>query len=265
MKSWSLAAIAFVLFVMVAVAQPATPPVDLPEPPGPPDRIESDRADRSAPVWVAADRAVDARKQSVALDLLAPLERQLLVAEINSNRERRRLGLIGRQGDPCYGAAGISAEYYVMHPEIDDLVRHSEVAFRGSVRNGGFGLYRGQPRTLYRVSVEEVFVDDGHIAPGDTVYVAFQEAEIPVGEDWLCMRGPRYPAHPLPGKEILVFSHSEPWGQQPIFDPMDVELFFEAKDSISVPDHLVEKLDSSRWSDLISEVEAATAESGGEL
>jgi hypothetical protein len=156
------------------------------------------------------------------------------------------------------------AEYYVDHPGLADLVMHSEVAFSGTVRGGRPGFYRGQPRHLYRVEVDDVWIDSGDLQPGDTVFVAFEEAQFQVGDDWLCVRGPRYPEQPMPGKRILVFSHHGPWGDQPVFSPMDVELFFETKDSLSVPEHLVVKLESPRFRDLEATVAKLVAGSEGE-
>jgi hypothetical protein len=262
MKVWNLVVVTVVGLVSAAVAPPPTPPAssDLPSPP---DRIESHLPDRAAPVWVSAERAVDERQQLVA-ELFAPLEWTLLQQQLTGERSWRRAGLIGSPGDPCRGARGVDAEYYVLNPTLADLVAHSEVAFSGTVRGGRPGFYRGDPRQLYRVEVDHVWIDTGNLQSGDTVYVAFEEAQIRVGDDWLCVRGPRYPVRPMPGKRILVFSWHAPWGEQPVFSPMDVELFFEGKDGLSVPGHLVAELESPRWSDLEATVASLVAGSGGE-
>lgn len=256
MKSRHLAMLAALGCVSAVVAQPTNPP-------GPPDRIESNRGDRAAPVWVAAERAIrDGRE--LKSELFHPREWAQLQQELTGQRSWRRSGVIGSPDDPCRGARGIFAEYYVQHPTLEDLVAHSEVAFSGTVRGGRPGFYRGLPTTLYRVKVDEVWLDTGSLRSGDTVFVAFEEAQIRVGDDWLCMRGPRYPVQPQPGKRILVFSWHAPWGAQPVFSPMDVELFFEARDGLSVPEHLVAKLESPHFSDLEAEVAELVVEPGGE-
>lgn len=246
MKAHHFAILAVLGTISVAVAQPV-------DPPAPPDRIESDRADRAAPVWISVDRAIETGER-LSTELFQPRERAQLQRELAGQRSHRRAGLVGGPEDPCRGARGMFAEYYVDNPALGDLVDHSEVAFSGTVQGGGPGFYRGQPRHLYRVEVDDVFLDNGSLSPGDIAFVAFEEAQIRVGKDWLCVRGPRYPARPMPGKRILVFSHCAPWGEQPVFSPMDVELFFETKDGLSVPDHLVEELESPHWSDLEASV-----------
>jgi hypothetical protein len=262
MKAWSLAVLTVAGLGLAAGAQPKPPsaPADLLPPPA---RIESHLPDRGAPVWVSAEQAIDERG-GVATELFAPLERTLLQQQLSGERSRRRAGLLGSPGDPCRGATGMFAEYYVDHPGLGDLVTYSEVAFSGTVRGSRPGFYRGQPRHLYRVEVDEVWLDVGNLHPGTTVFVAFEEAQIRVGDDWLCVRGPRYPARPMPGKRILVFSHHGPWGDQPVFSPMDVELFFEAKDGLSVPGHLVAQLESPSWNDLEATVAGLVAGSGAE-
>jgi hypothetical protein len=45
---------------------------------------------------------------------------------------------------------------------------------------------------------------------------------------------------------------------------MDVELFFEAKDGLSVPGHLVAQLESPSWNDLEATVAGLVAGSGAE-
>lgn len=256
MKVRHLAVLTALGFVSAAVAQPTTPQ-------GPPDQIESGRADRAAPVWVSADRAIKTRG-ALATELFQPREWAQLQQELSGQRSQRRTGLIGSPKDPCRGARGMFAEYYVLHPTLEDLVEHSEVAFTGRIRGGRPGFYRGQPRHLFRVEVEEVWLGNAYLQSGDSAYVAFEEAQIRVGEDWLCVRGPRYPVRPHSGKRILVFSHQPPEGAQPVFSPMDVELFFETKDGLSVPEHLVEKLESPQFGDLEARVAELVEGPGGE-
>lgn len=256
MKVRSLAALTVLGFVSVAVAQPTAPP-------GPPDRIESARAARAVPVWVSAERAIEERG-GLAPELFDPREWAQLQQQLEDERSHRRAGLLGGPGDPCKGARGIYAEYSVDHPGLADLVAHSEVAFSGTVQGGRPGFYRGQPRTLYRVEVDEVWLDTATLRSGETAFVVFEEAEIRAGDDWLCSRGHRYPVRPQPGQRILVFSHHAPWGAQPVFSPMDVELFFEPKEGLSVPEHLVAKLESPDFSDLEARVAELVEASGGD-
>lgn len=254
-KARHLAILAVVGAVSVAVAQPTAPP-------GPPDRIESDRGDRAGPLWISVDRAID-QEGRLATELFHPQERAQLQRELAGQVSQRQAGVLGGPEDPCRDARGMFAEYYVSNPALGDLVEHSKVAFSARVQGGKPGFYRGQPRHLYRVKVDEVWLDNGNLRSGDTAFVAFEEAQIRVGEDWLCVRGPRYPARPMPGKRILVFSHQDPRGEQPVFSPMDVELFFETKEGLSAPGHLVTELESPHWNDLEAAVAELVAPSGG--
>jgi hypothetical protein len=259
MRIWSLVVFALIGVALEARVQPA------PEAPsqGPPERIESSAADRSQPVWVAAGLAI--RQGGLpAQDLFTPFELSQLQRMAEVYREQREAGRLGNSSDPCAGARGIEADYYVPEPAIEQLVEYSEVIFSGTVRGGGEGLYKSQPVRLYRVSVDEVWKGEEVLRPGETAFVAFPQAEIRMGDDWLCTRSPRFPDQPKPGKQILVFSHGGPDGGEPIFYPMDVELIFETQTSISVPGHLSAKLSSSRFADLeamVSEASHARRES----
>ena len=248
MRAWSLVVL-YLAPLTVVGAQGPPPPVQEP----PPDRIESGQPDRPEPVWVSAERAVR-EGQELDLDLFTPFDRSQLQRRIEIYRQGRQAERVDSSTDPCLGTRGIFADYYVPDPTIEDLVRYSAVVFSGTVQGGKEGIHRGQPSRLYRVRVEQVWKDHGSLQPGGDVFLTFPDAQIRLGEDWLCARSPRFPDRPHPGKRVLVFSHQDPLGAQPIFSPMEVELFFETRTSLSVPGHLTTELTSPNLADIEDQV-----------
>ena len=248
MRAWSLVVL---YLVPLAVAGAQGPP---PVQGGPPDRIESGHPERTEPIWVSAERAVR-DGQELNLELFTPFDRSQLERRIEVYRQEHQAGRVGSSTDPCLGTRSIFADYHVPEPTIEDLVHYSVIVLSGTVQGGKEGIHRGQPGRLYRVQVEQVWKDQGgNLQSGGDVFFTFPDAQISLGKDWLCARSPRFPDRPQPGKRVLLFSHQGPLGAQPIFNPMDVELFFETRTSISVPKHLSTELGSPSLADVEDQV-----------
>lgn len=210
----------------------------------PPDTIRAGDAPDDRLLWIAADRAGGAAKvdRQLLSGLLPEFDLDQLDRQLHSYKGKRRRGRVGPPTDPCAHAGLDQADYFVPHPSIEDLAVHSQAVFSGTVLAGRQGLLRGSPSTLFAVRVEKVWRFDGRVRPGEIVFVGFSFAEIQVDDAWLCSRGLRYPAIPLPGRKLLAFSFRKIDVGVAIYYPIDQELFFETATALSVPWHLTDEL-----------------------
>lgn len=191
------------------------------------------------PVWISAHPGTSEDGNRLDLSLLTKQEATVVEMQLRASRQNRsRFPSAVLEEDPCAGTPASQADYYVAEPSIEDLAVHSAAVFGGTIVWAREGLHRGWASTLYGLSVDKIWKYDERVTIGDIVLVSFPKAQIKVDDGWLCSRSLRYPTAPTVGSRALVFSSEQPGQLDPIYDPIDQEIFFEAEGELSVPRHL---------------------------
>ena len=203
----------------------------------------SDAALQSAPWWVAAEVATGP-EGALNQDFFTAEARERVQALLHSGAEAEEADPWSRMRRPGCDAVSMTGESIsTMHRPsgtIRELVEHAERIVHAEVTHWRQGFLDGVPASLYALRPIEIFKGpEASVLPSARLFLVYPFARIPVAGRTICGVGERFPAHPEPGSEILVFSYPhQSWTARGdlYLRPTDSELFFsDADGALSIP------------------------------
>ncbi len=214
-----------------------------------PDRVASVIPGRQAPEWVSADQVL--RGGELQRGLFDPIEVSKVETMLENGRsELERYRSAPEQGSPedaCISVVSFDGSGSSGTSTHDGLAEKSTGIYLGTVITERAGLLRGVPRALLRVRVDKVLLHGASGPALKTLLVAYPDVQMHLGDICVGAEGPRHPARPEVGQEVLVFSTTRvPVTGKVILTPTDDDIFFTLPDgTTSLPVHFGELLTPS--------------------
>jgi hypothetical protein len=222
-----------------------------------------------SPIWVSAQDATtpDGRFKS---ELFNPVDElgvhQYLEA---AKKARTTAGLSEKQSTAgCQSWIVFPESTGGEAPTLEGLLRDSTLAFLGTVEDQQQGFYHGHPNSLLQIRVEKILKAPEGYGDLSSVFATYPQVAMRVGREMICMRADRYPARPLTGKGILIFTSNIPDKEPLVVAPESDGIFFEDEQgNVVLPKRFGEVLDPPAWSSVVKQAESLTdtgAEAGGQ-
>jgi hypothetical protein len=190
-----------------------------------------DSPDKSGfPLWVSAQAAVpegQLRAEIFPEATLESLERSL--DRIKTYRTRTDdNGKLTQSGNTCVVWSVVNSQPALSpRTTLGRFLDASVEVYSGTITDLAQGFLDGFPGTVLEIAVDNSFKDRSKNTP-HRIYVHFQYAEIPIGDEVLCARSSRYPDLPTVDQKILVFQRSRT--NRPILHAFDVEIVYAGAD-----------------------------------
>jgi hypothetical protein len=199
-----------------------------------PDRIDADREGVQASVWLTVEAAISQDGLRRNLFSLESLER--MDEKLASARSARQKAMLEGKADKATACALWSARRPGGGNEpmgLSQLVDRSDLVIRGYVSDMRLGFFNSSPGILYEVVIEDDYKIPLEVDRRKPLLLFYGEAQILVGDEYLCATERRFFQRPEMGKGILLLSRLQHRGRGDIWSPDSQDLFFEIGDGLT--------------------------------